>query len=291
MKGILFCLFILFAFVSCTEDDHTDEYVSKFVVEGWIEDGGYPIVMLTRSLSVNSEFVAMDDLRDYILRWAKVTVSDGKDSVILTGKYDAGYFPPYIYTTSRMKGVVGKEYTLTVEYRDEQVTARTTIPQQPPHCSFAVEKCVNSDTLFQVIANFVDIPDEKNFYQFFVCVGTQTKQYLPSYLGSIDDEVVGSSVIEMPIYRGHQLMEKDYTPYFSANDTVCIKFAQVDKMTFRIWDSYTKNLSLSQNMFLSTYSNLPSNIVGGYGYWCGYGSVTNHFILKDVIRSENSIEI
>lgn len=282
MKGILCCLFILFSLASCTEDDHADEHVSRFVVEGWIEDGGYPVVILTRSLPVNSEFVAMDDLSDYVLRWAKVTVSDGQDSVVLTGKYDAGYFPPYVYTTSRMKGMAGKAYTLTVEYRDEQATARTTIPQQPPQCAFTVEKCADSDTLFQVTAKFIDIPDEKNYYQFFVRVGTQSKQYLASYLGSIDDEVVGNGIVEVPIYRGHQLADTHYTPYFSLCDTVSIKFAQVDETTFRMWDSYTKTLSLSGNMFLSTYSNLPSNIVGGYGYWCGYGSVTNYF---DILSS------
>ena len=289
-KMIIFCLFTLFASVSCTEDDDTGDYTSKLVVEGWIEDGGFPVVMLSRSLPVNNEFVAMSDLSNYILRWAKVTISDGIDSVVLTGKYDAGYFPPYIYTTSRMKGVAGKNYTLTVEYRNEKVTACTTIPKQPPHCSFIVERCANSDTLFQMTANFVDIPNEKNFYQFFVRVGTHSKQYLASYLGSIDDEVVGHDVIKVPIYRGHQLREKDYTPYFSVNDTVSIKFAQVDEMTFHIWDSYTKNLSLSQNMFLSTYSNLPSNIIGGYGYWCGYGSITNHFMISPaIVNSKNNL--
>lgn len=281
MKHLFYNIIILLALVACTEEYNAETYIPKLVVEGWIENDGYPVVILTKELPVSSEFMNIDDLGDYILRWAKVTIFDGKDSVVLTGRYDSGYFPPYVYTTSNLKGIAGKTYTLTVEYRDEQVTACTTIPQQPPSCSYTIDKCENSDTLYQITANFTDRPNEKNYYQFFTRVGSQTKQYLASYLGSISDEVIGNDIVEVPVYRAHQLKNEDYTPYFSIGDTVSIKFAQVDEMSFRIWDNYTKTLSLSQNMFLSTFSNLPTNIVGGHGYWCGYGAVTKHFIIQE----------
>ena len=126
MKKYLFFLIIAFAFAACNEDlDMEGDNASCLVVEGWIEDGGFPVVMLTRSLPVTTEYQSMDDLSDYMLRWARVTVSNGEDSVVLTGKYDRGYFPLFIYTTSRMRGEAGKEYTLTVEYRDYYATCRT----------------------------------------------------------------------------------------------------------------------------------------------------------------------
>lgn len=283
MRRFIFALACLFLLTGCVDDsDRLELDVPHFIVEGWIEDGGFPVVILSRSLPLSTDYQDIDSLSDYIVRWAKVTISDGTDSVVLTGKYDKGYFPPYIYTTSRIRGKAGKTYYLTAEYRDMRATAQTTVPAIPDNCSFRVERCAGSDTLFQIRAHFKDNPVEKNYYQFFTRVGTSTKQYQASYLGSIDDGVLKGET-DMTVYRGHQLSDKDYTPYFLADDTVSVKFAQVDETSFRIWDSYTKIQSLSSNMFFSTSSDIESNITGGYGYWCGYGTITDYIVVRDSI--------
>ncbi len=283
MRRFIFALACVFILTGCVDDsDRLELDVPHFIVEGWIEDGGFPVVILSRSLPLSTDYQDIDSLSDYIVRWAKVTISDGTDSVVLTGKYDKGYFPPYIYTTSRIRGKAGKTYYLTAEYRDLRATAQTTVPAIPDNCSFRVERCAGSDTLFQIRARFKDNPAEKNYYQFFTRVGTSTKQYQASYLGSIDDEVLKGET-DMTVYRGHQLSDKDYTPYFLADDTVSVKFAQVDATSFRIWDSYTKIQSLSSNMFFSTSSDIESNITGGYGYWCGYGTITDYIVVRDSI--------
>lgn len=280
----LISFIVLITFFSCDEDNKSQiEESSQLVVEGWIEDGGFPVVMLTRTQSVSAEYQIMDNLSDYIYRWAKVTVSDGESSVVLTGKYDDGYFPPFIYTTSRMRGKAGRNYSLKVECQDYQVTSTTTIPSIPNYCKFKVEQCADSDTLYQVKASFKDDPAEKDYYQFFTRVGTNTKQFQASYLGTLDDVVLDTET-ELPIYRGHFLREDGYTPYYTLTDTVSIKFAHIDEMSFHIWDSYTKNMSLSYNMFISTFENMETNINGGYGYWCGYGAITNHIVIKDSIK-------
>ncbi len=276
----LACFLVL---IGCTDDsDRTETDASTLIVEGWIEEGGFPVVILTRSLSVSTEYQSIDSLSDYIVRWAKVTVSDGEDSVVLTGKYDKGYFPPYIYTTSRIRGKAGNTYHLTAEYRDMRATAQTTIPNTPGRCSFRVERCEDSDTLFQIRVRLVDNPQEKNYYQLFTRVGTNTKQYQASYLGSIDDEVLGKET-DVMVFRGHQLKEKDYNPYFLLDDTVSVKLSQVDETSFRIWDSYIKMQSLSSNMFFSTSSDIETNIIGGYGYWCGYDAVTDYIVVRDSV--------
>lgn len=283
MQKYLFPLILAFAFAACNTDlSISEDNTSRLVVEGWIEDGGFPVVMLTRSLPVSANYQSMDDLDGFILRWAKVTVSNGEDTVILTGKYDRGYFSPFIYTTSRMRGEAGKKYTLTVEYRDYYATSVTSIPAPPDLCTFSVEPCIDSDTLYQIKATFKDNPSGKNYYQFFTRIGTSTKQYQASYLGTIDDEVL-NTITEMPVYRGHQLNVDKYTPYFTLHDTVSVKFAHIDEASFRVWDSYTKTLSLSTNMFLSTSTDMETNINGGYGYWCGYGAITDHIVIQDSI--------
>jgi len=291
MKKYLVFLISALILTGCNDDfELQGEESPQLVVEGWIEDGGFPIVILTRSLPISTEYRNIDDLSDYILRWAKVTVSDGTDSVVLTGKYDEGYFPPYIYTTSRLRGKAGRQYSLTVEYKDYYATSKTTIPSVPAYCAFSVERTTGSDTLFQIKAKFKDNPTEKNYYQFFTRVGTQTKQYQASYLGTLDDDVLNNET-EISINRGYRLLFNQYTPYYSLTDTVSVKFAHIDEMSFRIWDSYTKMLSLSGNMFLSTSTDMETNINGGYGYWCGYGTITNYIVIQDSINNPRGVSL
>ncbi len=282
MNKSLTCLLLCAALTAC-ESDYLGTAESQLVVEGWIENEGYPVVILSRSVPISEDYTPMDELDQYLLRWAKVTVSDGQNSVVLTGKYDSGYFPPYIYTTGRLKGRAGKSYTLTVEYRDYYATATTTIPPTTVRPDFFVEKCADSDTLYQVKVSFSDPPGEKNYYQLFARTGADSKQYLASYLGSIDDAVLADHT-EYTVYRGRKLgAGTDYTPYFAEQDTVAVKLAQVDKASYQFWDGFTKNLSLEGNLFLAPYTNVRTNVTGGTGYWCGMNSSTAYFIIPHPI--------
>ena len=279
MRAIVcFIVFVAAMLTSCDED-HLAVTQPQLVVEGWIEDGGYPVVIVTSSIPISEEYMPAETLSDYIVRWATVTVYCGEDSAVLTGKYDKGYFPPYIYTTSRMKGEQGKNYSLKVEYKDMVATATTTIPPRPDVMRFRLEKCEDSDTMYQVKVVFTDNKEEKNYYQLFSKVGAENKQYLASYLGSIDDDVLGDTT-EVAVYRGHEMLSTmDYTPYFRPNDTISVKLSQIDEASFHFWDDYIKILSLSRNPFMAPQRSIRYNIVNGSGYWCGMNSVKDYFVI------------
>lgn len=275
---VCFIVFLATMLTSCDEN-HLAVTQPQLVVEGWIEDGGYPVVIVTSSIPISEEYMPAETLSDYIVRWATVTVYCGEDSAVLTGKYDKGYFPPYIYTTSRMKGEQGKNYSLKVEYKDMVATATTTIPPRPDVMRFRLEKCEDSDTMYQVKVVFTDNKEEKNYYQLFSKVGAENKQYLASYLGSIDDDVLGDTT-EVAVYRGHEMLSTmDYTPYFRPNDTISVKLSQIDEASFHFWDDYIKILSLSRNPFMAPQRSIRYNIVNGFGYWCGMNSVKDYFVI------------
>lgn len=275
---VCFIVFLATMLTSCDED-HLAVTQPQLVVEGWIEDGGYPVVIVTSSIPISEEYMPAETLSDYIVRWATVTVYCGEDSAVLTGKYDKGYFPPYIYTTSRMKGEQGKNYSLKVEYKDMVATATTTIPPRPDVMRFRLKKCEDSDTMYQVKVVFTDNKEEKNYYQLFSKVGAENKQYLASYLGSIDDDVLGDTT-EVAVYRGHEMLSTmDYTPYFRPNDTISVKLSQIDEASFHFWDDYIKILSLSSNPFMAPQRSIRYNIVNGFGYWCGMNSVKDYFVI------------
>lgn len=121
----MFCLLL----IGCNPkwDFDSELFEPQIVVEGWIENGQFPLVCLTQTKSLNNS-IGENDLNDLAIRWAKVSVSDGTKTEILTGRINKNYIPPFIYTGSEIRGEVGKTYTLTVEYSGRTVTAETYIP-------------------------------------------------------------------------------------------------------------------------------------------------------------------
>ncbi len=278
MRKTIFFIFLL-AILSCTENCFVPED-SSLVVEGYIENDGYPVVLVSKTMPITSEERSLKSLEDYIVKWAKVSIINGNDTVILTGKYDKGFFPPYIYTTSHLKGKVGETYKLIVEYKEKTAKATTTITSVPNVKKYVIERCIDNDTLYQIKAIFTTKSTTRNYYQFFSRVGTSSKQYIASFLGGFYDDTSGESM-EIPVYRGHHILNHDYTPYFSIHDTVAVKCCHLDDFAYNYWNTCTESQSLSEAAMLSTTNNLPTNIEGGIGYWFGYGSTTSYFIIKD----------
>ena len=210
-------------------------------------------------------------------------MSDGEKSVVLTGRYTKGYTPPYIYTTSHYRGEAGKTYQLTVEYGDFHATATTTIPKTQKIDELSVERCAQSDTLYQISLRYNDDEAEQNYYQIFTRVGGRdVRQYLAAYLGTIDNRVVKPKT-KIPVYRGRDINTLDYTPYYTINDTVAVKFAHIDSTSYNFWYDYTRNLTTAGNMFFATAASLRSNIIGGTGYWCGMGSDIKYVAIRDCV--------
>lgn len=268
--------------LSCS-GDYLPEQNDELVVEGWIEDNGFPVVILTKNINISNKYQSLDSLSSRIVRWAKVTVSDGEKSVVLTGRYMKGYTPPYIYTTSHFRGEAGKTYQLTVEYGDFHATATTTIPNTQKIDELSVERCAQSDTLYQISLRYNDDEAEQNYYQIFTRVGGRdVRQYLAAYLGTIDNRVVKPKT-KIPVYRGRDINTLDYTPYYTINDTVAVKFAHIDRTSYNFWYDYTRNLTTAGNMFFATAASLRSNIIGGTGYWCGMGSDIKYVAIRDCV--------
>ena len=288
MRRLLFvfsCL-LLFGLQSCAPDYFEDKR-SELVVEGWIEDNRPPVVILSKTLTLSDKYQSLTDLKDYIVTWAKVSVSDGVDTVVLTGKYDPEYFPPYVYTTGRMFGRVGATYTLMVEYEDIYATAETRILPSPVMENMRVVRSEDSDSLYQIEITMRDESPEKDYYQVFTKTGTSSKQFFASYLGYFTDDVIIDGTF-IPVFRGKSAMDEDYTPYFKENDSVSVKIAHIDNGAYEFWSTYSKNVNMPSSMFLTAISRVPSNISGALGYWCGMGSLRKNIVISEHIKDANS---
>lgn len=247
------------------------DFNPQIVVEGWIESGNFAYVCLSQTKTLDMPLDSMA-IFDIPIRWAKVTVSDGSESEVLTGRMDKNYTPPFIYTGSRIRGEAGKTYTLKVEYSGQEVTATTSIPQPVPLTSLIVEKCSDSDTLYQLKAYFDDNKSEKNYYKFFTQVLPPDKRFFSSFMGTFDDSVLPGQAC-VPVYRGLRYTDlKKYTPFYRKMEIVAVKFTQLPQEGFEFWSSYENEVTNGKNPIFPSSSNLKSNIKGGLGIWCGYGT-------------------
>lgn len=282
-KHVIYIVCLLFCFVACQEDLH--EGREEIVVEGWIESGGAPVVILTKSFTVTTKEMA-DEEESIVLPWGKVTVSDGTQSVVLTGDYDDRYVPPYIYSTSKMSGVPGRTYYLTIEYGGRVVTSHTTIPMPDSLEALTVTPCEEVDSMYQITAHFDDEPSTKDYYMFLTRIFNRETRYYPSFLSVVDDEYLtlhNQQVVQPGI---HLLTSEDnrYRPYYREADSVQIKFAKIDATTYDIHKSYSEMLGLAANPIFSSDISMLTNIQGGLGYWCGYAVTKYNVIIADSIK-------
>ena len=268
MKKICYILFMLFSFVACNEDVF-ENHPPRLVVEGWIDDGGFPVVIVTESVPISSQYADISTLNDRVIKWAKVTVSDGVDEVILTGKTNSSYFPPYIYTTSHMRGESGKRYKLTVSYEEHFVEAETEIPERVYVERFITD---NSDGNYNLKAVINDNPDEKNYYKFFVRMIDRDSMYLSSNMAVVDDANF-EFPLEIPISIGKSIQNKEDDDYqLDGSEMLLVKFTQTDSIAYNFWNEYKNYIEVGQNSIFRYTNNVYSNIKGGMGYWFGYGA-------------------
>ncbi len=266
MIGALLLSFSLFSCVR-EEVDHT-----KMVVEGWIDAGKHPIVMLhtsySLSLSEPDSTTLLDVLEQHMVLFGKVVIFDGEDSVTLTGRVDTNYLPPCIYTTTKIKGEVGKTYSLHAKYKEFSVKAKTEIPSVATFDSIRV---TNLNQKMNVVgyANQLEVGEP----YILMARTTNERQYKICPMGAFRASSTRSIItINNPIdFTGEGAMLQTLFPKTDSVG-ISIKFAKVGEAEYQMWDSYIAQNMTQGLFFMETYGNIVSNIEGGNGYWCGMGA-------------------
>ena len=259
-------ILLLLAMMACSKTEEVGR--SQLVVEGWIENGQHPIVMVSESIGIATDR-EMDTkgILDHIAKWAKVSISDGTRTEILTGIPDPEYFPPYIFTTSNITGEVGKSYTLKVEYKDYKMEATTRIPEPVPIEKVYVQSV--TDTTASLRVCFTDPPQTGQYYKIFTRTEGKDSHYHPSALTNVSDESL-DGYTEMFIYSTQRLMDFVDFPNIHVGDVLWIKLCTMDRAGYNYWNNF--EIMLASNMLSMFYeSDLESNMEGALGYWTGYG--------------------
>lgn len=265
-------------FASSCQGDRLIEAEPVMVVEGWIAEGEFPVVFVTTSIPVSYERKSLDEIREHVLNWARVTISDGHNTEIMTGRINSRFDIKCYFTASNIRGRVGRTYHITVDYGDYHAEATTKINPAPRLDSLTVEKSEGCDTLYTVFAHVPQQTGTTGYYKFLTAVLDSTLECSSSYMGVFTDQNIGSGS-KLPVYRSFQkALGKKFQPNFRSGEHVLVQFASIDMPAYNFWSAFDKNIVLSKTPFFPVNENLPSNIQGGIGIWYGY-AVTQHYIV------------
>lgn len=242
--------------------------VPPLVVEGWIEEGESPVVMVTRAVDMTQDVESFDTM---VEKWCRVSVFDNGKRYLLTGKSDSSYTPPFVFTTSSLRGKSGHTYVLRVETETDTVEGTATLPPAVMIDKLEPEKIAGSDSLYSIKATLRNV-EPAGYYKFFVKTIGKDNRFYPSFLGTFsgaDYDTASGFNITKGIHAGYE--GDEFSHYFSAGDKVTVKICSMERNVFEFWKTYDSNVSLSGNLFFTFTENCPHTVIGGIGYWGAYG--------------------
>jgi hypothetical protein len=266
----------------CEQDSSMDipEPDDLIVVDGWIENGQFARVLLTRNAPYFSS-IDSASIRSLVLTQAKVTLSDGENSETLILRKNTDYFPPYVFEGNEITGETGKRYTLHATFGGKTATATTTIPEPVAIDTVFFELNAGSDSLGSIYLAFTDPADVKNYYRILTKrIGTDSRYYATMIM-ALDDIYFSGEQFNFSFSNGPDNFLTSFgNDYFKTGDTVSIKFCTIDEDHFLFWDSFQEEVFNAVNPFATSMLDVQSNIEGdGLGIWGGYGAVYHTLII------------
>ncbi|MCR4663965.1 MAG: DUF4249 domain-containing protein [Paludibacteraceae bacterium] len=244
------------------------------VVEGWIEEGRRPMVFLHKAVRMTEKEVGMEEMmRERMVYAARVYVSDGTDSVQLIARIDTTYLPPYYYHNVLMKGATCKTYRLTVDYQGQRLSAVTTVPAVVPIDSIIITGAEDVEVCFK------DNEATTDYYALFYSLGKK-RQYSLASLGVMDDRASQGQTVRWHVNRSNTLLDLTKEYNFAVGDTVSVKLAHIDAQSYAVLSSFVSSAESNTWIFMPK-AQIKSNINGGLGYWCGYGSDVRQIVVQE----------
>ena len=293
MKKYSLWLMILLLIYSCETDIDLDlpEYKEKIVVEGIIENGKPPMVLITKSIPYFSEINSAEMLEKLIINDAKVTITSDKGELeVLTYGVHADSPLFFAYTGFSLKGTCDTRYKLTIEYADKTYESETYIPNTFELDSIWIAKLRPEDTTATVRVLLNDDGASRDYYQFKVKVkgnGLNDRLWAFTLPLTFDDATFNGLVFNYEILRATPsslyaaaLSDEEKRKYwrgdYRVGDTIYVKRSLMDYDSYRFWSTAMSEISFGQSTFMSPppiQGNIKCN-TGEHvlGSWCGFAS-------------------
>ena len=313
-SAFCFLLSALIAFSSCQTEIEVKvpDYYNKIVVEGYIENGAYPMVSLYRSAPYFSSMSLAYLMDSILIRDAKVFVSSGAGQ---TQELFMNDFPNaeapllFAYSGTGFKGELNTSYTLRIEWNNKVYTSETAILN-----TFDLDSVYFAPTFGQnqidSVANLrIAMTDDgapNNYYQFKVkihCKEFPDRLWVLTIPPAFDNSPFRGIQFNYEIVRGMpstlflpKMTDQQLRHYLRGNyrvgDTVYLKYAKLDESAFRFWQSAMGEITFGQNPFMSP-APIISNIKCStgekcLGVWCGSAATEQMLILDSAAIHQSS---
>lgn len=255
--------------VSCSKAAPESRTADSIVVDGWIENGEHPMVFLSTSVIATSEKQKAADLADHLIRYAKVTIEhEGVVYPMISCLSDYYYINTY-FTTSDLKGEVGGEYTLRVEYDGRTAVSTTSIPE-PAELDSLWSYNGPVEPYRKIRSRLKVSPDKSRFYRYYSWIRNRQSHYSPAFMGLMSESAAGD-YITIDIDPGSQLPDITRSAKYYPGDIVSVKLATTTREVYEFWSRYDQNNIVTYLPFNISGVNVTGNVDGALGCWAGYG--------------------
>jgi hypothetical protein len=309
-------LFVFLLIVGCQKDVKMDipGYEEKLVVDGRIETGLPPFILLTTNRNIFEEN-SLDSLFGSYISDAVITISDGTNfdtlqticsTDIPEGYEDLGAYvfgiPSYLlkkfkfcaYSTLNpiFFGKENTNYTITIHYKQKKYSATTTIPKSilldtvywkpeksTPDFGFAYAKLTDPSTIgnayFWEVLRIKRGENGQNL---------DTRFYRPRNPAFEDQFFNGKSFdfwYENPRTNFDNSLPENEQGLYKRGDSIMIKFSTITTQSFNYYRSKYSQMNSGGSPFASPI-NLPSNVTGGaLGVFSGFATSYQLLICND----------
>lgn len=271
---------------SCEKDIdiELDDTTESLVVDGSIENGQPPLLVLSRSLNYFSQ-IDPDILAKSFVRNAEVYISDGvkRHRLIEDSIPNVQGNNLYYYTVNPADpatliiGELNTTYTLDITADGKNYRASTTIPSITRRIDSLWWEQVKSteaedSNLAKVIIRATDKPGFGDYIRYFT--KTNDEPFLPGLNSVFDDQVIDGTTYTFPVDRGvdknADFSEEDV--FFHRGDTVVLKLCNIDKVNYDFWRTFEFSYQSVGNPFSSPVKVLGNISGGALGYFGGYAA-------------------
>jgi hypothetical protein len=255
-------------FASCEKVIEVDLNTAepKFVIEGKISDDATELATVRVSRTVN-----FDDPNTFpAASNAIVIINDQTVNTTDTLKESN----KGIYQSTKIKGVEGHIYNLTVKIDNKSFTATTLLPKKVGFENIEIRaQAFFGNTDYQIIPKFIDPKGTGNNYRFVLSINDKVK----NDIFVLNDELADGNVNGRPLFRQRS---SDSTENIKIGDRIGLEMQNIDKDVYEYFNSLAGEGG-GPGFGSSTPANPVTNIKGGaLGYFAAYTKQKKSVVVK-----------
>lgn len=309
MKRLLPLIAAAALMTACEKEITVDLPVTepRIVVEGSIETGERPFVLLSRTQSYFAP-TSVESLSDVYVTDGVVTIFDGVTTHTLDKICSATLSEQELELAAELTGIDidllrqvnicawtsldgslrgenGRTYRLDVQADGKTLTSTTTIPHPVPLDSLWFKLALQEpgdDSLGLLWGRLTDPDTAGNNYRWSAQRinagadgGPKDDSFVAPLFSVFNDRFVNALTFDFSFNRGSVAYSdaeddnNEESGFFKRGDTVVVKFVGLGRAEYEFYDSYANNVASAGDLF-SNPANIRSNVTGGLGIWAGF---------------------